>query len=270
MFMLMEVKNNLRFLLTALKTSILSAMEYKVSFVLQSLFMFVSNGFFLIFWSVTLNIANSTSNIGFTMDTILYIWSIPTIGFGVAYFFFGGAQEINRLILNGGLDSFLLQPKPLLLNVLTSKCVFSGCGDFVYGVVIGLIVTRGDISKFILVLVLGIFVSIFYIATEIISRSLCIWLGNTEELAKKYVGSLTLTFSTYPEQIFSKGIKLMLYTVVPSAYICHIPIKIITNFNFAYVLLLVVGGIVYLGVARYVFYKAISKYESGNLVSMKM
>lgn len=268
--MLTVVKNNLRFLFTALKTSILSAMEYKVSFILQSLFMFISNGFFLIFWSVTLNIANSTTNLGFTMDTILYIWSIPTIGFGVAYFFFGGAQEINRHILNGSLDSFLLQPKSVLLNVLTSKCVFSACGDFIYGVVIGFVVSNGDMLEFTVILLLGIFVSIFFIATEIITRSLCVWLGDTEQLSKRYINSLTLTFATYPEQIFSKSVKVLLYTVVPSAYICHIPIKIITNFNYMYVILIVIGALVYLSVAIYIFYKAISKYESGNLVSMKM
>jgi len=48
----MVVRKNIRFLLQAIRVSILSAAEYKVSFMIQTIFMFLNNGFFLIYWSV--------------------------------------------------------------------------------------------------------------------------------------------------------------------------------------------------------------------------
>ena len=48
--MLMEVKNNIRYFFNAVKIGIKSAMAYKVSFLVQVIFMVINNFFFLIFW----------------------------------------------------------------------------------------------------------------------------------------------------------------------------------------------------------------------------
>lgn len=108
--MLMVVKNNLRFFLQALKVSIMSAVEYKTSFIIQTIFMCINNGFFLIFWNVVFGINNGNMN-GVSFNNILYLYSIPIISYGVAYFFFGGVTNINQFIITGQMDSFMLQPK---------------------------------------------------------------------------------------------------------------------------------------------------------------
>ncbi len=267
--MLMVVKNNLRFFLQALKVSIMSAMEYKTSFIIQTIFMFINNGFFLIFWNVVFGINNGNMN-GVSFNNILYLYSIPIISYGVAYFFFGGVTNINQFIITGQMDSFMLQPKSPLLNVLTSKCNFSAFGDLLYGVIIGIFATRGNIKAYILILILGTFGSIFHIATEIIFRSISVWIKDTEQIARVYTHSLLTTFSTYPERIFGSGIKVLLYTVIPAAYISYLPIKIIESFNMLYIVLIFIVGMIYIQVAILVFNKAMKCYESGNLVSMKM
>ena len=54
--MLTEVKNTIRFLIESIKCNLKSAVEYKKSFFVQTIFMLVNNGFFLIFWQVVFNI----------------------------------------------------------------------------------------------------------------------------------------------------------------------------------------------------------------------
>lgn len=122
----------------------------------------------------------------------------------------------------------------------------------------------------IIILVFGIFGSIFYISTEVILRSLSVWLRDTEKIANKYKDSLLTTFSTYPEQIFSKIVKILLYTVVPVAYIAYIPMRLVYTFEFKYVCLIVGTGLLYLLVAISIFNKAMKRYESGNNIAMKM
>lgn len=267
--MLMVAKNNLRFFLQALKVSVMSAAEYKTSFIIQTVFMCINNGFFLVFWNVVFGINNGSMN-GVLFSNILYLYSIPIISYGVAYFFFGGCTNINQFIITGQMDSYMLQPKCPLLNVLTSKCNFSAFGDILYGIVIGFFATNGNIRNFILIIILGTFGSIFHIATEIIFRSISVWLKDTEEIARVYTHSLLTTFSTYPEQIFGKSIRVLLYTVIPAAYISYLPIKIIDSFNMLYIGLIFIVGILYMQVAIFVFNKAMKSYESGNLVYMKM
>ena len=113
--MLMEVKNNIRYFFDALKVSIKSAMAYKVSFIIQTVFMFINNIFFLIFWAVVFSKTGNNTDI--TFNNVLYLWSFSALSYGIAYFFFAGVQKINDYIITGAMDSFLLQPKNILLNV---------------------------------------------------------------------------------------------------------------------------------------------------------
>lgn len=267
--MLMVVKNNLKFFLQALKVSVMSAAVYKTSFIIQTIFMFINNGFFLIFWNVVFGVNNGNMN-GVTFNNILLLYSVPTISYGVAYFFFGGIVNINNFIITGQMDSYILQPKSLLLNVITSKCEFSACGDILYGIIMGIFATKGNLKSLILIILLGIFGSVFHISTEIIFRSISVWIKDTERLATTYTHSLLTTFSTYPEQIFGNCTKALLYTVIPAAYISYFPIRIIASFSILKLFLIVMVGVIYMFVAVLIFNKAMKSYESGNSIFMKM
>lgn len=266
--MLTEVKNNILYFFNALKVSIKSAMAYKVSFVIQALFMMFNNLFFLIVWKVILNNTPGQTDISF--NGILYLWSISTMAFGIAYFFFGGIKNINEYILNGTMDSFILQPKNLYLNVISSKCRFSACGDFIYGLVLAFIVTGCNIPKVLLLIIFSIIGSTFFISTEVIFRSLTVWLGDTNSLASRYTETLLITFSTYPENIFSTGIKVLLYTIVPVAYLDYLPIRMLTSsFSLPLFLIILLVSIIYVLLSIYMFKRAMKNYESGNNMSMK-
>ena len=265
--MSMEVKNNLRYFKDALKASIKSAMAYKVSFICQTLFMMLNNTFFLVFWGVVFKNTGEVDGVSF--QNILYLWSFSTISFGVAYFFFGGVQNINEYIVSGQMDSYMLQPKAVLLNVMTSKCIFSAFGDVMYGIIIGLIVSGGDIGKFLMLLIIGIFGSIFFIATEVLLRAITVWVGDTKTIANKYTESLLITFSVYPEKIFSTGVKALLYTIIPAAYLTYMPTMLMENFKIGSIMIVFLVGIIYLITSIIVFQKAMKNYESGNNMSMK-
>ncbi len=266
--MLMEAKHNILFFFQAVKTSILSAAAYKVNFVIQTVFMMINNSSFLLFWSVVFSV-NKGNMKGIVYQDILLLWSIPVISFGVCYFFFGGVENLNTFIISGQLDSFLLQPKNPLINVLTSKCIFSAFGDLLYGLIIGIVATNGNIFKFLIVVFFGTFGSVFYIATEVILRSLSVFLKDTGQIADKYKNSLLTTFSSYPENIFKSGLKLLLYSVIPVAYISYLPIKLVNYFQLKYAISIIIAGFIYLMIAYRVFSLSLKYYESGNSISMK-
>lgn len=266
--MLMEVKKQLRYLYMGLKCNIKSASEYKSNFIIQTIFMFINNGYFIIFWSIIFS-QNGGNIKGIGMEQIMYLWGFSTISFGVAYFFFGGTVKISRSIISGELDSYLLQPKHPLIGIITSKCDFSACGDMIYGLTMLIFATGGDVIKIVFGILLGILGSVFYISTEVIFRSLAVWLGDMDAVADKYSNTLLTTFSIYPEQIFGTVLKIILYTVIPAAYLSYLPIKIINEFNFVTLLILIVIEVIYMFIAILVFNSAIKKYESGNNIAMK-
>ena len=179
--MLTGAKNLFRFLKMNIKCNILSALEYQKSFLIQSIFMFINNFFFLIFWFVVFN--NNNGNIdGITMNDILYLWSIPTIAYGIAYFIFGGVYNLGKYLIEGTLDTFLIQPKNVILNVATSSASYSAFGDLMYGLVVGLFAVQGDILKYLVLVIMGIIASVFYVCTETILRLFAVWIGNTDNI----------------------------------------------------------------------------------------
>lgn len=265
--MLTEVKNTLKFILLSTKYNIKSALEYKKSFIMQTLFMFINNGFFLVFWLVITDVGGENAA-GIPMKQILYLWSIGTLPWGIANFFFGGIKQLNRYIITGELDTYLIQPKNTLLGVATSKCYFSAFGDLLYGIVLGIWVSN-SILEFLGIILFGILGTMILISVMTIVRVLAIWLGDVENIAHVYENSLLITFGIYPEQIFGKVTKFLMYTAIPAAYMVHIPIKIIEKFNISSFFIILLVTIILICISSCIFKLAMRKYESGNNIALR-
>ena len=265
--MLTEVKNNIKFLLISLKYNLKSSLEYKTSFFIQTIFMFINNGFFLIFWALVFDVNNGNVQ-DLNMRDILFIWSIAPASWGVSNFLFGGLRQINHYVLTGSLDTYLLQPKNIILSIATSKCDFSAFGDFLYGAVVGWIAC-GDLKMYLQFWLYVVFGTIVTCAVFILIRILSIWIGEVEQIAHIYENSLFITFSTYPYEIFGGFTKALMFSLVPAAYVSHLPLKLISNFNIKWFLLLIIATIFIAILAIVVFYASLKKYESGNNIAMK-
>ena len=265
--MLMEAKNYFKYIKRALKCNLKSIVEYKTSFILQTVFMFVNNGFFLIFWNIVFNINNNQQN-GIEMKEIYYLWSISTISYGIVYLLFGGISNIGKNIITGGLDSFLTQPKNVFINIATSKCDFSACGDLLYGLLIGILATN-SFWGYLEILGYSLLGSIIYISTMTIIRSLATFIGDTDNIAEKYEHTFLINFSVYPEKIFGKTVKFLLYTLIPAGYIVHLPIKLIKEFSIAKFAIIILAIVIYAIISILIFKEALKRYESGNSMALK-
>lgn len=265
--MLTEAKNTLKFILKSLKCNMKSAIEYKKSFITQVIFMIINDGFFLIFWNVVFAINNGNIS-GIEMKDILYLWSIPVLSYGIVHFFFGGLVELNRYIVNCELDTYLLQPKNMFFNIATSKSDLAAFGDIVYGTIIAIIVA-GNIQNLLMIFGYTIISSIFFICIIVIGRSLAIWIGDVENIARTYEQSLYVTLSTYPQVVFGKGIKILMYTVIPAMYAVHLPIKLLGKFDIKIFAIIILAMIIFIGIAKFMFNQVLRKYESGNNIALK-
>lgn len=265
--MLTEAKKNINYIKRVVSFNLKSALEYKISFFTQAIFMFINNSFFLIFWKVVLDINSNQVN-GLQTKNILYLWAIPTIGVGLSNFLFGGIENISKNLMDGGMDSYLTQPKNVFINLATSKCDFAAFGDLTYGLFIGIFAAY-NIQEYLIIVFYGILACIIMTATMTIIRSFAVFLGNIEDIAERYEHVLLLNFSLYPEEIFGKFVKLVLYTIVPAGYIVHLPIQIIHKFNIIKFLILLIATIIYIIIAKTIFKVALNRYESGNAIIMK-
>jgi len=266
--MLTVVKNYWRFFKKSIRCNLSSVLEYKKSFIIQSIFMMFNNFFFLIFWIVVFN-ANGGNIEGITINDILYLWSIPVIAYGVSFFFFGGTRNLGKFILEGGLDSYLTQPKNVIISVMFSAMDFGAFGDLVYGLGLGLFAVEFNIWKYLLLISFGLIGSVFFICTQVLIRLLTIWVGNTDDFERVYTNTLLITFANYPESIYNNVIKFLIYTVIPSAYVSFVPIKFINTLNIKYLISFLAVGLVYILMTAVISKRVLEKYESGNNITLK-
>ncbi len=265
--MLTEARNNLNFILKNWKYTFLSAFEYKKSFFMQIIFMFINNGFFLIFWQTVFNINNNQIN-GFSFKDILYLWAIVPAAYGIANIFFGGINELNRYIINGELDAFCIQPKNIFLNIATSKCIVSAIGDLIYGFAVACFAIS-SIYEFVLFMLFVATGAVLFICTKTIIMMMGIWIGDTEAINNIYENSLLITLSSYPESIFKTWVRVIMYTVVPAAYMAHIPVSLMHSFNAKMIAIIGIAVIIYILITIAIFRKGLEKYESGSGIGLR-
>ena len=262
--MLTAVKNQLKVWLLSIKYSIIRTMVNKKSFLFSVVLMFISNASFLVQWIVILSASNSTD---ITMKHILLVWGFCGGAVGLANIFLGGVNSIPEYIIEGKLDAYIVQPKNILLSVASSRSGISALGDFIYGVVVVLIASP-SIKTLILFLIFSILGAICYASFITIIYSLIFFSINLRELAR-VLSRISIAFGTYPDTIFSGGIKILLYTLFPVGAMIYLPTWMILKDNYMFLLLAFIYTIVITLIAFVIFYTGLKKYSSSNLMGAR-
>lgn len=265
--MLMEVRKSLKLMYYYFKFNLSSVMEYRVSFLLQTFGMALNNSAFIFFWWILFNNVPSIGGYGFREEMML--WAISSTSYGINFVIFGNVNQITRMIMNGELDTYLLQPKDPLINLVCSKTIMSALGDTLYGVIVFFIINGFDMKKFLLFLLFCITGALILASILVTVHALSFHVGNAEGFAQMIV-EFIVSFSIYPEGIFNNALKYILYTVLPVAFIVYVPARVLTEFSIVYLLGIMGIALLWIIIAYSVFYRGLKKYESGNLIISKL
>lgn len=262
-----QVRGNLLMLKEYFKLNLLAAMEYRTSFILQVFGMFLNNLSFAFFWWLLFERFNSIGGYGFR--EVMLLWAFSSAGYGVSFILFGNATKLVGIIIRGELDSYLLQPKNVLLNTIGSKTNVAAWGDLVYGIILYFIIEGLSLKSLILFVVFSVTAGLLFCSVLTTFNALAFFFGNIQSIAT-LVFEFTITLSIYPTEMFKGFIRMVLFTVIPAGFISMVPIKLIDNFDLRLFGLLILAVIVWITIAFTVFYQGLKRYESGNLMVQKM
>ena len=260
--MLTEVKNQLKVTVLSIKYGLMREMLNKVTFVSNVVFMILNNATFIIQWIVLYSLKDNVG--GYTFKQILLLWGLAASTFGVAHFLFKRAFGLSNIINTGKLDSYLVQPKNVLLSAITSDVEPSALGDFIYGLIM-LFIYGFTFKNFVLFTVFSITGGLIMASVAVILASLSFWISKSDAIAEKGNSMLT-SFGTYPDGIFKGFVKLILFTLIPIGFINYIPVRLLTNFNLGYFFLVIAVTIIIVMLAFLIFYRGLKRYSSSNLM----
>ena len=256
-----------RFMGAAMQVNFKSVMEYRVNFVIQFFGMMLNNAAFALFWAVLIGRAGLVGGYGFI--DIMFIWALVSTSFGLAHILAGNVRMIGRIVMEGGLDVYLLQPKDVMLNLLASRTIVSAWGDFAYGFIVMALLPGTDLSAIVLFCSLALPGALIFTATFAAAESLVFFMGNSQALSSALTEFL-LSFSLYPEGVFGKSYRWVLYSIIPSGFIAFMPLRIFRALDWPLVPLLWGVALVYATLSYCLFSAGLRRYESGNRMDVRI
>lgn len=264
--MLMEVKNQIRVIALSVKYNVMRQMVNKVTFITNVIFMMLNNASFIVQWVILFSLKEEIG--GYSIREVILLWGLAASIFGISHILFYKAFEIPDLIINGKLDSFLVQPKNVFLSVITSDSSISAIGDLLYGFIC-LIIYGITLKNLILFTIFSITGAIILTSFSSILGSLCFWITKGDILADSLT-NIMINFATYPGTIFKTGIKLIMYTIIPVGIANYMPVETILNFNIFNFIYIIIFTIIIATLAFYIFNKGLKRYSSSNLMSSRI
>jgi len=241
------------------------ALEYRSSLVSQAAGMLINNIMWVTFWAAYFD---RFSLPHWSRADVISLWALASVTVGVANAFFGNAVRLAGIIERGELDFYLALPKPVLLHVLVGHMKLVALGDIAFGVLAFAVFRRpgiGECALFALGTATGATV---VVAFSVVAGSLAFWLGRAETLAGFLYNGL-INFSLYPRAIFRGSARVMLYTVIPAAFIAAMPVELLQQPRASLALELVAVAVGMAALATIVFRVGLRRYTSGNLLALR-
>src|SRR5512147_1764602 len=248
----------LKFLFAVWQANIQSIMEYRVAFLTQVVGMMLNNFIYFAIWIIFFNRFKDVR--GWGVNDMYLTFGVLASAFGLVSMLFGNAFNLSDIISKGRLDYYLSMPRPVLLHAVASRMIASGMGDFTYGFVsYGLsgYFTWDGLLRFVLATLLAATV---FAAFLILIQSLAFWLGVMSNLSAVALNAM-LTFGIYPITLFDNYAKLILFTLIPAAFMGAVPAEFIRAFTWQTLAELLAGAVVFLLIAVTVFRLGLKRYE---------
>src|SRR5579872_50932 len=124
----------IQFLQLALLTNLKNSVALKISFFLIIFITILKQLFFLVTWNFFFDRYKVVQ--GWNFNNMLFMYGTVCFAMGVVEGFFYGFRDLPRLIETSQLDSFLLQPKNVILNIALSKGDISNLGEICTGLLL--------------------------------------------------------------------------------------------------------------------------------------
>jgi ABC-2 type transport system permease protein len=261
------VAKTIRFITGYWRVNWQGAMEFRASFWTQMITMLINNGVWIAFWGIFFNRFPVVK--GWEFTDVLLLWGITAGAFGWLHILFGNVGRVAYLIANGQIDSYLTMPKNILLHMLISRMSFSAWGDVLFAWLLFFIAIPFRIDHLLIYIMAQMLGGVLMGAVILAGQSLAFWIGNSEGLSFQIANAM-ITFTTYPIDIFQGFTRLLLFTLLPAGFISIMPIALFRGLHLSFLVMLISVTILFAASSVFIFYRGLRRYESGNMITLKM
>jgi len=213
----------------------------------------------IIFWSLFFHRVGDMR--GWDTESVLVLLSVLATSAGFTFGVLANGRRIGTLAADGDLDAALTLPVSPLGYLLVRRVEAVHLGDIGFGIVLFAVVgdpTPARVAMFVFGVAVAVIVLTGFL---VLTGSMAFFTGRTTIAEMGFNAMMIL--SSYPVDIFVGASKVLLYSIVPAAFVAAVPARLIDDPSAADVGGLVLAAVVF-GVAGWTaFALGLRRYTSG-------
>jgi ABC-2 type transport system permease protein len=266
---LANIRHDLRMFWLSWRIQFKGATKQRGAFVLQVVGMIINNIGLTLAWWFLFNHFGSIN--GWNGADLIGVQGVNMFIFGIIMLFNAGLYELPRHVDQGTFDTFITKPAGLLPQLASSAIEVSAIGDLALGIVlvvwyaVYIHASLLAIGLFLLACVLGLL--LFWCFT-LMPFLLAFYMFDSDRVSRN-IAYFYLDSGLYPSGVLSGGLRTALLTVFPGLFIGAVPLNVLRGIGWEVLALGVIVAAVWLVITLWAFRRAITKYESANLVGAR-
>jgi ABC-2 type transport system permease protein len=253
----------MRSILATMRAAFAEAASNKRALIFQISVMIFNDLIWIAFWVLFTRVAGNVR--GWDRNRILLLQATLTTVGGIVLGILNNARHIGALAVDGRLDATLSLPVRPLSHLLVRRVDPTFLGDTIFGVALFAIVGHPTPTR--IAIYLGVLVASITVLTSflVLAGSLAFFTGRGESGDLGFHSILLM--ANYPLDLFGGATKVIVFTVIPAAFVATVPSKLIDNFNGPSALRLLGVAAFFALAASTIFRLGLRRYSSGSVWS---
>lgn len=244
-----------------------SALSFRLSFLLYIVGIVIYYGGQFFMWVIFFKQFPTVG--GWTSKDMMVIYSLYLFSYSMLDVFAGGVTELAKIINEGTLDYYLAFPKPVLWHLAVSRSDVISLGTIVLSFLFFVCSEPITMMRMFTFLLASCFSMILLFNFYVITQSIAFFIGGFDQGASA-LRHLIAIVSPYPFAIFPTALKFILMTLIPSFFIVTMPARLVNDFSLLNLGILCLACVVFSLISRFVFKAGLKRYESGNMVNVRV
>lgn len=227
----------------------------------QMAVMIVNDGVWVVFWVLFFNRVGTLG--GWDRDGIILLQAVLTTAGGLSLGVFANARRVGSMAVEGGLDAVLALPVAPLPFLLLRRIEPVNMGDLAFGIVLFAVAGHPTPARTLVFVLVVLASATLLTGFLVLTGALAFFIGRSESGELGFHSMLLL--GAYPVDVFAGAIRILLFTVVPAAFVSAVPARLIIDFDAGRALALTTASAAFAIAATATFTLGLRRYTSGSI-----
>lgn len=227
----------------------------------QMFVMIINDAVWVLFWVLFFRRVGTLG--GWDVERILLLQAVLTTAGGLSLGVFANARRVGTMAVDGQLDAVLALPVPPLPFLLLRRIEPVNLGDLAFGIVLFAVAGHPTPARTFVFVLVVLASTVLLTAFLVLTGALAFFIGRSESGELGFHAMLLL--GAYPVDLFAGAVRVLLFTVVPAAFVSAIPARLIDEFDLGRAVALGAVATAFAVAAVTTFTLGLRRYTSGSV-----